>query len=144
MVHKLFAIQPKTIRKCSHSRYFLSYIPQKITVMKVVYFIQGRLRYLFATHLLRGAKSVSCVTSARTHHVVTDCNELIECGFGVVSSGITLNLGFVNIVFTRVIHAVFNQNFVSKFRVRDLCEETILRRFIMNLKCDNQFYYLFD
>ena len=41
-------------------------------------------------------------------------------------------------VFTRVIHALFlNQNFVSKFRVRDLCEETILRRFIMKLKCDN-------
>ena len=32
----------------------------------------------------------------------------------------------------------FNQNFVSKFRVRDLCEETILLSFIMKLKCDNQ------
>jgi hypothetical protein len=32
-------------------------------------------------------------------------------------------------VFTGVIHALFfNQNFVSKFRVRDLCEETILRK----------------
>ena len=41
-------------------------------------------------------------------------------------------------MFIRVIHALFNQNFVSKFRVRDLCEETILRRFIMKLKCDNQ------
>ena len=40
-------------------------------------------------------------------------------------------------VFTRVIH-IFNQNFVSKFRVRDLCEETILPRFIMKIKCDNQ------
>ena len=31
-------------------------------------------------------------------------------------------------VFTRVIHSLFNQNFVSKFRVRHLCEETILRK----------------
>jgi len=45
---------------------------------------------------------------------------------------------FADTVFTRVNHALFNQNFVSKFRVRDLCEETILRWFIMKLKCDNQ------
>ena len=42
-------------------------------------------------------KSFSCVTSARTYHALIDCNELIEYGFGVVSSGITLILGFVNI-----------------------------------------------
>ena len=41
-------------------------------------------------------------------------------------------------VFTRVIHALFNQNFLSKFRVRDLCDETILRRSIMKLRYDNQ------
>jgi hypothetical protein len=42
-----------------------------------------------------------------------------------------LETGLKYTVFTRVIHALFfNQNFVSKFRVRDLCEETILRRFI--------------
>jgi len=46
---------------------------------------------------------------------------------------------FTITVFTRVIHALFfNKNFVSKFRVRHLCAETILRRFIMKLKCDNQ------
>ena len=41
-------------------------------------------------------------------------------------------------IYLRNSRTFLNQNFVSKFRVRDLCEETILRRFIMKLKCDNQ------
>ena len=31
-------------------------------------------------------------------------------------------------IYSRNSRTFFNQNFVSKFRVRDLCEETILRR----------------
>ena len=41
-------------------------------------------------------------------------------------------------IYSRNSRIFFNQNFVSNFRVRDLCEETILRWFIMKLKCDNQ------
>ena len=31
-------------------------------------------------------------------------------------------------IYSRNSRTFFNQNFVSKFRVRDLCEETILRK----------------
>ena len=34
-------------------------------------------------------------------------------------------------IYSRNSRTFFNKNVVSKLRVRDLCEETILRRFIM-------------
>ena len=35
-------------------------------------------------------------------------------------------------IYSRNSRTFFNQDFVSKFRVRDLCEETILHRFTAN------------
>jgi len=43
-----------------------------------------------------------------------------------------------NTVFTRVIHALFLTKILYLNLGCDLCEETILCRFIMKLKCNNQ------
>ena len=93
------------------------------------------------THLIHQGhekrKEIRDVSTFTTQHVRAALS-VMHMAQKIVSRQKHNMLSLLHAACLKLLVLFLNQNFVSKFRVRDLCEQTILRRFIMKLKCDNQ------